>query len=57
LAALAASQVTEIPIVELESAITDGSRDGRIDLIYFNASELTLYLVQTKWHEDGRGSM
>ena len=57
LAALAASQMTETPIAELGSAITDGSKDGGIDLIYFNASELTLYLVQTKWHEDGHGSM
>lgn len=57
LAALAASQMTEIPVVELGSAITDGSKDGGIDLIYFNASELTLYLVQTKWHEDGHGSI
>lgn len=57
LAALAASKETETPIVELSTAITDGSRDGGIDLIYFNAAERTLYLVQTKWHEDGHGSM
>jgi len=57
LAALAASQMTETPIEELGSAITDGSKDGGIDLVYFNATELTLYLVQTKWHEDGHGSM
>lgn len=57
LAALAASHMTETPIAELGSAITDGSKDGGIDLVYFNAAELTLYLVQTKWHEDGHGSM
>lgn len=57
LAALAASHMTETPIAELGSSITDGSKDGGIDLVYFNASELTLYLVQTKWHEDGHGSM
>jgi len=57
LAALAASHLTETPIADLGSSITDGSKDGGIDLIYFNAPELTLYLVQTKWHEDGHGSM
>src|SRR6218665_345777 len=57
LGALAASHMTETPIAELGSAITDGSKDGGIDLIYFNATELTLYLVQTKWHEDGHGSI
>jgi hypothetical protein len=57
LAALATSHMTEMPIAELGSAITDGSKDGGIDLVYFNAAELTLYLVQTKWHEDGHGSM
>lgn len=57
LGALAASHMTETPIAELGSAITDGSKDGGIDLIYFNATDLTLYLVQTKWHEDGHGSM
>lgn len=57
LGALAASHLTETPIAELGSAITDGAKDGGIDLIYFNAPELTLYLVQTKWHEDGHGSM
>lgn len=57
LGALSASHLTETPIAEIGSAITDGSKDGGIDLIYFNAPELTLYLVQAKWHEDGHGSM
>jgi hypothetical protein len=57
LAALAASHLAEAPLEELSSYITDGSRDGGIDLIFFDAKERTLYLVQSKWHEDGHGSI
>lgn len=57
LAALAASHITEAPIEELAKSVTDGTNDGGIDLIYFNSNELTLYLVQAKWHEDGHGSV
>lgn len=57
LAALAASHMTEAPLEELGKSVTDGSKDGGIDLIYFNPNELTLYLVQSKWHEDGHGSI
>lgn len=57
LAALAASHMTETPLEELGKFVTDGPQDGGIDLIYFSPSELTLYLVQTKWHDDGHGSI
>jgi hypothetical protein len=57
LAALAASHMTDAPLDELGKCVTDGPKDGGIDLIYFSPSELTLYLVQTKWHEDGHGSI
>lgn len=57
LAALAGAHMTEAPIEELGKSVTDGSKDGGIDLIYFNANELTLYLVQSKWHDDGHGSI
>ncbi|MFP3581819.1 hypothetical protein SB659_19860, partial [Arthrobacter sp. SIMBA_036] len=30
---------------------------GGIDLIYFDPKDRTLYLVQTKWHADGHGSI
>lgn len=57
LAALAVSYLTDTPVKDLASFVTDGSKDGGIDLIYFDANERTLYLVQTKWHEDGNGSI
>jgi hypothetical protein len=57
LAALSASHLTSKPIEDFIGKITDGSGDGGIDLIYFNDHEKILYLVQTKWHEDGNGSI
>jgi len=55
LAALAVSQLAEVALEELGPNITDGSKDGGIDLIYFEPKERTLYLVQSKWHDDGHG--
>lgn len=57
LSALAVSLLAESPIDELGSAITDGPKDGGIDVIYFDAKEAILYLGQSKWHEDGHGSL
>ena len=57
LAALAVSQMTEEPIEELAKSVTDGAQDGGIDLVHFSPNDRTLYLVQTKWHEDGHGSI
>ncbi len=57
LAALAVSHLAEVPLKELAPYITDGTKDGGIDLIYFDSKERTLYLVQSKWHDDGHGSL
>lgn len=57
LAALAVSHLSEKPLSELAHFVTDGQNDGGIDLIYFDINERSLYLVQTKWHDDGHGSM
>ncbi|WP_297479115.1 AIPR family protein [Ferrovum sp.] len=57
LSVLAVSHLAEIPLEDLVPFITDGQKDGGIDLIYFDATERALYLVQTKWHEDGHGSI
>ncbi len=57
LGVLAVSHLTEVSIQDLGSYVTDGAKDGGIDLIYFDAKERTLYLVQSKWHDDGHGSI
>jgi hypothetical protein len=54
---LSASHFAEIKPEDLGPNVTDGSKDGGIDLIYFDSVERTLYLVQTKWHADGHGSI
>lgn len=38
------------------NAVTDGYEDNGIDAVYYHAAERVLYLVQTKWRHDGRGS-
>jgi AIPR protein len=57
LAALSVSLLAETPLDELDNVITDGSKDGGIDVIYFDAKEAVLYLGQSKWHDDGHGSL
>ena len=57
LGALAVSLLTDAPMDDLCRYITDGPRDGGIDVIFFDANERTLFLVQTKWHSDGNGSI
>ncbi|MFP3475285.1 AIPR family protein [Burkholderia ambifaria] len=57
LGVLAVSQLAEVSIHELGPYVTDGPKDGGIDLIYFDPKDRTLYLVQTKWHADGHGSI
>jgi len=37
--------------------ITDGGQDNGIDAVYFDDVEKVLYLVQSKWKQDGHGSI
>ena len=58
LAVLAAAQASaDTQLAQLASSVTDGQGDGGIDLIHFDPKEHILYLVQSKWHEDGHGSI
>jgi len=57
LTALAISNLTEAKLESLAPSVTDGANDGGVDGIYFDPNERTLYLVQTKWHSDGNGSI
>lgn len=38
-------------------SVTDGFQDNGIDAIYFDSREKILFLVQTKWRHDGKGSI
>ncbi len=37
--------------------VTDSFDDNGIDAIYFDEDERILYLIQSKWHKNGRGSV
>src|ERR1700730_7889755 len=39
------------------ACVTDGTGDNGIDALHYSGSDKTLLIVQSKWHEDGRGSM
>ncbi len=57
LTALAISKLSEVKLESLASSVTDGANDGGVDGIYFDPNERTLYLIQSKWHSDGNGSI
>ncbi|CAJ1891304.1 AIPR family protein [Aeromonas hydrophila] len=57
LGVLTISQLTDQPMKDICHCVTDGYNDGGIDLIFFEPKEKVLYLVQTKWHQDGSGSI
>ena len=57
---LAAFTISTIGNLEPENAakhVTDNYQDNGIDAIYFDEREKKLFLVQSKWHHDGRGSI
>lgn len=39
------------------AAVTDGFNDGGIDLVHFDSNNGILYLAQSKWIDDGNGSI
>lgn len=53
LAALAVQALTEADPQGAAGCITDGHDDLGLDAIYFETSENTLYVVQSKWSEGG----
>lgn len=42
---------------EAASQVTDGGQDQGIDALHFDSATQTLFIVQSKWHDDGRGSI
>ena len=57
LAAFAISHLTGANLDVICGKVTDGQGDGGIDLIHFEETDKTLYLVQSKWHSEGHGSI
>lgn len=57
LAAFAISQLSSIDPKAAAQCVTDGTHDNGIDAVYYDKTENLLYLVQSKWHADGNGSV
>ena len=47
----------ELPPDQAAACVTDGFDDNGLDLIYFDKSGGVLYLGQSKWNDDGNGSI
>lgn len=57
LAALAVKILTDIPVEDSASTVTDGYYDNGIDAVYFHSPERVLYIVQAKWRKQGKGGI
>jgi len=57
LAAYSLTLLCDIDDSEAAAAVTDGFNDGGIDLVYFDSDNSILYLAQSKWIDDGNGSI
>lgn len=55
LAAYTLHKLTECTLVEAAAAVVDGGGDGGIDAIHFSPTANILWLVQSKYIENGRG--
>ncbi|KZM57062.1 MULTISPECIES: AIPR family protein [Aeribacillus] len=57
LAAFSLMMLCEISPVEAGKCVTDGYNDNGIDALYYHKKEKVLYLIQSKWKNDGNGSV
>jgi hypothetical protein len=57
LAAFALMNVADISPEEASKSIVDGGRDNGIDSIYFDKRENVMYVLQSKWKHESKGSI
>jgi len=57
LAAYALKMLAEIPFDTSAQYVTDGYTDNGLDAVYFSRTDSVLYLIQSKWSQDGSGSV
>jgi AIPR protein len=57
LAAFAVAQLAGIVPAEAAKTIVDGSNDNGIDALHYDVATKIMYVVQSKWHSDGNGSL
>jgi hypothetical protein len=57
LAALAVMHSADVSTEIASQSVTDGTGDNGLDAIFFEKNEKHFFVVQSKWHSDGRGSI
>jgi len=57
LAALALAYISNITPEDAAKSVTDGFKDNGLDAVHYHPADRVLYLVQSKWRHDGRGSI
>lgn len=57
LAAMGLAHLASVTPAEAAAAITDGFGDNGLDAVYYHLGEKILYLIQSKWRNDGTGSV
>jgi hypothetical protein len=57
LAAFALTHVADLDATTAANCITDGSQDNGVDALHYDPAERVLYVVQSKWDQDGHGSL
>ena len=55
LAAWTVQHLTGCPLADAVAAVVDGGGDGGIDAVYYSANSNELWVIQTKFHQNGRG--
>src|SRR5207248_1991690 len=56
-AAFCLAHLADISPEDAAGSVTDGFKDNGIDATYYHPTEHVLYLVQSKWRQDGSGSV
>jgi hypothetical protein len=56
LAAFSIMHLTDINPEEAAESVVDGGKDNGIDAIFYDKRERILYLIQSKWKQNGSGS-
>ncbi len=57
LAAYAIKSLAEVGYDVSADCVTDGYGDNGVDAIFFSKSDRVIYLIQSKWSQDGSGSI
>lgn len=57
LSAFAIAELARVDDKIAAKAVVDGYGDNGIDALYYDVAEATCYIVQSKWHHEGKGTI